>query len=312
MMMKTQRPRAFTLIELLVVIAIIAVLIAMLLPAVQKVRESANKTQCQNNLKQLALATHSYHNVHGMIPPGNFGPQSEEPFSWSDPLYGNSLPWGYHSWAAFILPYLDQLPLFEMIDFGVQSYTDILWEDLDGSGNPVNRGPAGNTLNQPAAELCPAVFNCPSVNRAAAAYWQKDYGINGGSGENCCPERTQYGMDGIAYINSKVRISEIIDGTSNTIMYGELEQTANHSWLVGDKGSNPFFWVHHASEGYIESQNSPNSEAFNTRDPQGPHFGGVFVIMCDCHAVWMANSINSTSYVAMFTMAGNEVFDMPE
>src|SRR5205809_3378769 len=98
-----RRSFAFTLIELLVVIAIIAILIALLVPAVQKVRAASARTQCTNNLKQIGVALHAYHDVNKIFPPGAKCDAKFLP----DPSYG---------WPVFILPYLEQGPLYQMID----------------------------------------------------------------------------------------------------------------------------------------------------------------------------------------------------
>src|SRR5262245_5397422 len=99
----------FSLVELLVVIAIIGVLIALLLPAVQKVREAANRMSCTNNLKQIGLAAHNYHDTHGKFPPAVLMPYAQEG---NDPLTGGAAnPFG-PNWAVFLLPYMEQEALY--------------------------------------------------------------------------------------------------------------------------------------------------------------------------------------------------------
>ncbi len=311
---RRQQRSAFTLIELLVVIAIIAILIGLLLPAVQKVREAAARAQCANNLKQLALAAHNYHGVYKRLPPGSVDPNNPNsaggPFTPGDPTYGNGIPWGHISWAAVVLPYLEQDPLFRKIDFTKPAYALNVPEELGGgTGATSDRGPGNpGSPNAFAAMNMPPIFSCPSVANTAKypGTPYKDYGINGGTNSRCCPERTQNGQDGVAFLNSKIRFADIVDGTSNTFLFMEFAHTANRSWTgVGD-GTNQFLWVHHPSQGYVTGDTPPNSTAFNNRAAHGGHIGGVLAAMCDGRVGFVTNSIDFTLYRALFTRRGNE------
>lgn len=304
-MPRNRRGRGFTLIELLVVIAIIAVLIALLLPAVQQAREAARRTQCANNLKQLGLAMHNYESSNLCFPPGSIGPMagnSSFTAPWADPGVGGCCPWGHFSWSAIILPFVDGANVYNTIDFTVPAYTFSIIE------NGAQRGPAGDPKNMKAANSQPAVFVCPSAPRVQPATQHKDYGINGGTG-TCCPERSQAGMTGIAFVNSRIRIAEITDGTSSTLMFAELAHTTNHSWIDRNTGANPFLWVHHPSQGYVDAtaQDIPDTHSYNNRAAESHHTGGVQVMMADGHLKFISDNIDLNVYIALYTRAGNEV-----
>jgi type II secretory pathway pseudopilin PulG len=303
------------LIELLVVIAIVAVLIGLLLPAVQKVREAANRSACANNLHQMVLAAHLYVDARGALPPGSFGPMignNQFPAGWCDPVGGCGLPWGHFGWPAALLPYLEQDNLYKTMDFNVPAYSESIPEESAWSPTG-DRGPAvvsfnGNpNPNITAANNMPRVFVCPSARRVKPATQFKDYGINGGTGSACCPERTSAGMDGVAWVNSKVRLADIADGTSNTFLFLEFVHYGVHSWIPEGDGANQFFWVHHPSQGYAEGNAPPNNTGYNTRGPHSAHPGGVQAVMADGRLVWVGDHINDTVYKALFTRRGGEV-----
>lgn len=229
-MSRMRRAKGFTLIELLVVIAIIAVLIALLLPAVQQAREAARRTQCKNNLKQIGLALHNYHDNTNCFPPGNVVPET-----------GTTLRGA--SWLVRMLPMIDQAAAFNQMVFAGTDWTT-------QNGNPNRNWSVVNTLRV-------SGLNCPSSTLpqvrsqtansgttglgapATLSYQTSNYVGIAGSYDNaatgvCCPSpstwtgyyRSNYnGMivasNGTYGDARPVRIADAIDGTSNTILVGE-------------------------------------------------------------------------------------------
>jgi prepilin-type N-terminal cleavage/methylation domain-containing protein/prepilin-type processing-associated H-X9-DG protein len=190
----------FTLIELLVVIAIIAVLVGLLLPAVLRVREAANRVRCANNLKQIGLACHAYHDSRGSFPPGHTAWPS------SDPL-ATSPGWG---WAAHLLPFLEQTNLYQNIQFNLPIE------------HPAN---ADARLMGLAILLCPSDPGVPmsftiynSAGQPIADAAPSSYAASWGIGELTSVPGLG---EGVFYRNSHIRIADITDGTSNTTMIGD-------------------------------------------------------------------------------------------
>jgi prepilin-type N-terminal cleavage/methylation domain-containing protein/prepilin-type processing-associated H-X9-DG protein len=214
------RKHGFTLIELLVVIAVIAVLIALLLPAVQKVREAANRMQCGNNLKQIALACHNYHDVHKALPPGSH-------INFVNVAYGNSGGSGnLLPTYAWLLPFFEQDNLFRVVSFTVT---------IDNAGNATLREQSLPNL------LCPSDPNPAfAVLNATFKYSKHNYHPNFGVGPiryhadpTCSSVTSTYSNGsfvcaanargkGPFYWNSKTRLADITDGTANTAMYAEI------------------------------------------------------------------------------------------
>ena len=296
--------RAFTLIELLVVIAIIGILIGLLLPAVQKVREAAARLQCKNNLKQIGLAFHSYHGANESLPSGfkSKGMFVDDPNS-----YGPG--WG---WGAYLLPHLEQDNLYRQIDFT---------RDIS---DPVNAKPRATKLS---------VFRCPSDSPKGDTFL-----VPNGSGNPICdvafgnyvgmggiyevsgyPD-TSNGSPGVLLRNSKFRFTDITDGTSNTLFVGERasKQSPMTTWVGAVSGSviqqtnNPALGVEGpgilvlTNSGEIAEGRTPNNPLEHVEDTNSRHPQGVNWLFGDGSVRSIQNSISPALWVAITTRAGGE------
>jgi prepilin-type N-terminal cleavage/methylation domain-containing protein len=213
------RPRhGFTLIELLVVIAIIAVLIALLLPAVQQAREAARRAQCRNNLKQIGLALHNYHDAFQIFPFGKGASYSGGP-----PVYAR---WSQH---AMILPYLDQANIYNLLDFKNPPSTPGMAGAVP-SFMPQFTSPSAT--NATASEMLIPMFLCPSdLSPTTSINWPGQNNYAGNQGGWLCDRSDAQGaagdvsptevQTGVFYYLSKCRAADITDGMSQTAFFSE-------------------------------------------------------------------------------------------
>jgi len=336
--LKSLCKRGFTLIELLVVIAIIAILIGLLLPAVQKVREAASRMKCQNNLKQMGLAVHNHHDSLGFLPPAlvNSGRWTVTAAAPSLTYYPSDGQWYVynHSGFIFLLPYLEQDNLFKMYDFKTPGSLS------DPTGAPQSPNAGLLTSTHPNAFVQSQklkVFLCPTdkdpeviiSGTGASDYYQRpntcrgNYLFSAGAHTDYdSPTAWQTASNSGAFgHNTKIKLTEITDGTSNTIAIGESVQRKD-----GARGTSTSFgpyWgsgTHTATIGYTPA----GDPRFNINAPFDPlcitgpncvyawafssfHTNGANFVFMDGSVRFISENIPYATFYALNTRGGSEI-----
>lgn len=312
----TKSGQGFTLIELLVVIAIIAILVALLLPAVQQAREAARRTQCRNNLKQLGLALHNYHDTVSKFPPGSIsytftGPPVDEPRR------------NFMSPLTMILPYIDQASIYNNLNFNL-SYAD-----------PANAPYAAHIIT---GFFCPSYgderfcnefgyqanasgTNYSSTRKALTCYLGvSGYATSGGAVGLSSPNSLAESRRGVFSPNSSISIRDIKDGTSNTFIYGEYRPS-----IFRDMGWTTCYnerfspWIRGLTLSgcgsvktayYGPNQIPPKSDSQNNDITIVPfssqHPGGVHMLFADGHVSFISDFVDIQSWRQSASINGNE------
>ncbi|HWL07535.1 MAG TPA: DUF1559 domain-containing protein [Planctomicrobium sp.] len=295
--------RAFTLIELLVVIAIIAILVALLLPAVQQAREAARRSSCKNNFKQVGLALHNYHDTHRVFPMGSgLGGGSCVPrFTPPTGAAPHVLSWGVH-----ILPFLEQSTRYSNVNFNTVLTT------------------SGISNFDPSTALGPiSTFLCPSNPQSAALIG----GLTGNAPDGLVPRTDIGGVadsvnwrcrlangtvdvrptgvgDGVLFNISKISLALVTDGTSNTLMAGEITGNPNNN----QGNSYVMYDVFDTSGGINGSATVPGGGAWGFR-PQGFssfHVGGAHFVLCDGSVRFLSENLDQGILTGLTTREGAE------
>jgi prepilin-type N-terminal cleavage/methylation domain-containing protein/prepilin-type processing-associated H-X9-DG protein len=308
--------RGFTLVELLVVIAIIAVLIGLLLPAVQKVREAANRMACANNLKNLGLALHNYHGDHDKFPPGAVGPLG--------PSFPQFAGLKHHALGAYLLPYLEQQAL------AGQYRWDVSWFD------PPNQPVVNAQLKSwqcPSAQAnriqdgsLPTVAPPPGVPFDGTATCA-DYAGMGvidaqlariGLIDSAGGPRDRSGhYEGAFSINCSTRLADIRDGTSHTILIAECagrpalwrgRKQVPNVWLTGGPwASRNLLWGRGATPDGTDFYGPCAVNCTNDREVYSFHAGGANVVLADGSVRFLKADIGIRVFARLVTRAGGEV-----
>lgn len=313
-----QSKRAFTLIELLVVIAIIAILIALLLPAVQQAREAARRSSCKNNLKQIGIALHNYHDTHHVFPPGYIQPVLSDDTGHNGP-----------AWGAFLLPNMDQSPLYKQVFVGAtfNSNPIVLPAWQCPSDNKIEGLGSYNTFTPATGTSCPSGCTWNPTSGQCEDSTTGGVCTSGGGlpsddsmiGSTTFPAaRASYpgsfgnvnladtGLNGILGGNSSVRMRDVVDGTSNTFAAGERY----HGLAAGGTvwcsvhfdegiGSDPFSPAAITGAGRhvlgATSAGTPNkgtpSIGFSSA-----HVGGCHMLLCDGSVHFISENISATTW----------------
>jgi prepilin-type processing-associated H-X9-DG protein len=302
---------AFTLIELLVVIGIIGALVGLLVPAVMKVRESANRMSCAHNLRQLAIAIHAYHDADGRLPCGQFlGRYGGGP---------DSLAW---SWLARLLPYVEQQSLYQAggIPLKTLSQSGVAGREIRVFLCPTDAG-VGAGPRTDAGNLSGFPVGRSSYKGVSGANWGADLQQGLASIATDWRNRgTNNSFDGLSFgdgvlgrndVGRPLTLTSIRDGTSNTLMIGEDVQDKNQ-WLSWPYANNAYGTcaippnVKRPGGGEYDPSDWPNTWSFRSR-----HSGGVQFAYADGSVRFMGDSVALPTYRALATISGGEVVSPP-
>lgn len=310
-----RRRSAFTLIELLVVIAIIAILIALLLPAVQQAREAARRSTCKNQLKQIGLALHNYHETHRIFPQGGYGQSIGSAGASST----NNVSMTF---LVMILPFVDQAPLYEEFNLNRgYSYSGNLAACLNvppvylcPSSNKIRSTHANELSNSRPVYASHYVGNMGPVGQnpvTSAPYTLEcENPSSGTSVPNCRGGNDVGGLGVLGGPRSEIRLRDILDGSSNTIMVGEMsghkyltEQIAPRSWNRGchsdSCGSSKNVKYGINVHGFVSGD-------FNNMSFGSVHEGGCHLLMADGSVHFASENIDMNVYLATASREGGE------
>jgi len=309
------RLQAFTLIELLVVIAIIAILIALLLPAVQQAREAARRSQCKNNLKQIGLALHNYHDALQIFPPSYFDSVTGTNTGITARENNNALGWG-----TMLLPYLDQGPLYNQISTETGDFTRS-WMDLNNDGTATDAIPAAKTIL--------AAFICPSdpmggLNTKKGSYGKSNYLASTALNQNA--------SEGMFVVNNARRIADVLDGTSNTLFISERSTQTQPTgagtcaglpcnfqgglWIGPRTSTSSNSWNPGVEQ--MDVQNVGGTTTYGIAQSQSgqwcqdwiaasTHAGGIQGLMGDGAVRFLNENMDVNTYRALVTIRGSEI-----
>lgn len=325
---------AFTLVELLVVIAIIGMMIGLLLPAVQKIRETASRMKCANNLKQIGLALHNYHDTAGQFPPGYVDGNTGQ---YSTPDNDIGPGWG---WAAFLLPQMEQDNLYRQIDFKQPVGTGV---NLQVSLQRLAIYQCPSDGDQEDIDVYDSTFSTPIATVAHANYvgcngWLECFNgasgnYAGGVGQDGLPGPLGKACRGLFWRNSRSTFASVTDGLSNTIFVGE--RSSNHApstwtgaiaggrcpaWMATQPPSpgvpppgpaydnadwGEAFVLAHGNATHLPSADFPIFDPDTFYSFHSP--GGANFLFGDGSVHFIRSAINPSTYQALCTIAGGEL-----